>query len=306
MVDLDFKKLGLEDRELLEEFVSEFLPFSDFSFLSLFTYNTKGNIEYCFYNGNLVVKFEDYLTGENFYSLIGKHKLEETMDALLNYAKKKKIKYSLNLVPHSVIELAPGIHQRFHVEEDKDNFDYIVSSLDIAKLHPGQFPKKRKIIEKFKQKYPHLTVRPIDLSDPQNKRAIIKTFDAWILSNNVAKQDAEIEYAAITRLLDNAHHFPNLYALGIYDGQKLVAFNTYEVATHSHGISSFQKANKKYEGIYAFLTHEMAKSMSELGCEYINFEQDLGIEGLRASKNSWHPVNFLKKYTVTHKVPSKD
>jgi len=298
---LDFQKLELKDKERLEAFVKDYLPFSDFSFLSLFTYNTKGGVEYCFLNGNLVVKFEDYVTGENFYSLIGKHKLHETIDTLLAQAKKDGLQSSLNLVPHSVLEHAPDLHERFTVEEDKDNFDYIVSSLDLAELHPEKLPKKRKLIEDFRQAYPDLSVRPIDLTDPKNQAAILQMCEDWRVINKKDKTEIEAEFSAIKRLLKNAHHFPNLYAVGVYDKDKLVAFNTYEVATHGHGISSFQKADRKYRGIYAFLTHEMAKSMHELGCQYINFEQDLGIEGLRSSKASWHPVNFLKKYKVSHR-----
>lgn len=301
MDGLKFKKLTLADKQILEDFAKDYLPFSDFSFLSLFTYNTSGTLEYCFYNGNLVIKFEDYLTGENFYSLLGDSKLHETIERLLECAKDAGLKYSLHLIPHSVIELSPGLHERFSVEEDRDNFDYIVSSLDIAKLHSKKLPKKKKIVDEFKKKYPHLTAKPIDLSSSSNKQAIMDTFDLWGEIGHKEKGELNIERQAVKRLLENAHHFPDLYALGIYDGDKLVAFNTYEVSTHSHGISSFQKADRRYEGVYAFLTHEMAKSMVALGCKYINFEQDLGIDGLRASKQSWHPVTFLKKYTISSK-----
>lgn len=300
MQKLEFKTLELEDKQRIEDFVREFLPFSDFSFLSLFTYNTNGGVAYCFYNENLIIKFEDYMTGENFYSLIGKHKLHDTISDLLAQAQSEGIKYALNLVPHSVLEHAPDLHERFKVEEDRDNFDYIVSSLDLAELHPEKFPKKRKLVDEFKEKYPNLNVKPINLIDKKNHDAILEMFTRWQQVNHKNDEESETELAAIKRLLNDAHHFPDLYALGIYDGDELVGFNTYEVATHGHGISSFQKADKKYDGIYAFLTHEMAKSMHNLGCEYINFEQDLGIDGLRSSKNSWHPVNFLKKYTITH------
>jgi hypothetical protein len=34
------------------------------------------------------------------------------------------------------------------------------------------------------------------------------------------------------------------------------------------------------------------------GFEYVNLEQDLGIEGLRRSKESYHPVRMVNKYTI--------
>ena len=58
------------------------------------------------------------------------------------------------------------------------------------------------------------------------------------------------------------------------------------------------KADPNIDGLYQvmlqeFLAHEGADF------NYVNLEQDLGIEGLRKSKQSYHPVEMVKKYILS-------
>ena len=58
------------------------------------------------------------------------------------------------------------------------------------------------------------------------------------------------------------------------------------------------KADHNVGGLYQvmlqeFLTHEAGSF------NYVNLEQDLGIEGLRKSKQSYHPVEMVKKYILS-------
>ena len=60
----------------------------------------------------------------------------------------------------------------------------------------------------------------------------------------------------------------------------------------------FEKALSAYTGAYAminqqFVRHELTDA------EYINRENDMGIEGLRRAKQSYYPVLLAQKYVVT-------
>lgn len=297
-----FKKLTIDDKDIIENFAKKFPPYSDFSFFSLFTYNTNEDLEYAFHNNNLIVKFSDYLTGERFYSVLGENKVKETKELLFSLPDGKNKKMSM--VPDSTIGSDSEIENFFEVIEERDHFDYIVSASDIAELSPEKFPKKQRAIQSLKNSHPNLVAKSLELKDKKTQQEVLRLFDKWQSATNKTSVEIATELTALERMLNNASHFDQLYAVGIYDNKELVGFNSFDIVHDSYGISSFQKANRKYDGIYALLTHEAAKKMVELGCQYINFEQDLGIEGLRSSKNSWHPVKYLKKYSVTPKRPS--
>ena len=57
---------------------------------------------------------------------------------------------------------------------------------------------------------------------------------------------------------------------------------------------TFEKALTQYDGAYAKINNEFVKTL--VGFEFINREEDLGLESLRKSKLSYHPVVILKRY----------
>ena len=296
----NFKKLTLDHKNEIESYVKKYPHYSDYNFTSLWTYNTEESIEICFLNNNLVIKFIDYITNKPFYSFLGTTNVINTIEQLFIYAQKNKIDQRLKLIPEIVIQTNEHINQNFIVMEDLNNHDYIVSAKEIAFLPKEKFHRKRYLVEKFKRKYPDYKVVLMDLRKERDQKEIFSLFFLWEKMADRDRSDTKNELIAIKRLISSIHHF-NIFALGIYHNNKLIAFNIYEISHNKHGVSAFQKADKSYTGIYSILSHEVAKHLYSLGCEYINYEQDLGIEGLRLSKSLWKPTHYLKKYIISPK-----
>ncbi len=106
----DFKPIELNDKDEIESFTKKFAPYSDFNFASMWSWDVKEEMRVSQLNGNLVVRFTDYLTGEPFYSFLGSNKPTETADALLTLAEKEGIPLHLKLVPEdSAKEIDPTI-----------------------------------------------------------------------------------------------------------------------------------------------------------------------------------------------------
>lgn len=56
-----------------------------------------------------------------------------------------------------------------------------------------------------------------------------------------------------------------------------------------------EKANTDFRGLYQAINNEFCKHVASKA-EYINREEDMGIENLRKSKLSYKPVELLAKY----------
>ena len=60
-----------------------------------------------------------------------------------------------------------------------------------------------------------------------------------------------------------------------------------------------EKADTSFSGAYQMLVNEYAKHFVTEDVKYINREEDTGDEGIRQSKESYHPLMLLEKYVVT-------
>ncbi len=79
----------------------------------------------------------------------------------------------------------------------------------------------------------------------------------------------------------------------------MLGFTMYEIISNNYAISHFAKADKKHHAaICDLLNWEEAKILHSQGIKYFNWEQDLGIPGLRYSKEKYKPAFFLKKFIL--------
>lgn len=84
-----FKELELEDKEEIEKFTSKYPPYSDFNFVSMWSWDVRGDMRVSKLNNNLVVRFTDYLTGSPFFSFLGDNNWNFFYNLLSNYFYKK-------------------------------------------------------------------------------------------------------------------------------------------------------------------------------------------------------------------------
>ena len=118
----------------------------------------------------------------------------------------------------------------------------------------------------------------------------------WGAQKDISTEDGLHELQAIKRAFQLDRKFPFL-ALGVFIGEQLVGFTITEIRKE-YGTIHFEKANESFVGVYAYLMEETASMLETRKVTLINFEQDLGIAGLRAAKRAFAPIGFLKKYRL--------
>jgi hypothetical protein len=293
----EFKKLEWTDKENVEQFTKGFQPYSDFNFVSLWSWNTREKMMLSQLNGNLVILFWDYITETPFLSFIGRTLSIRTAQSLLEYSRKKLQVYSLKLIPEETAEyLYPSL---FDVSLDADSHDYVYSISYLRSLHTLPLTNNNAAhgCRQFLKTFPSYKV--INCTDGQIDSKIYQNlFQEWANKKHLQCPSLN-EFKAFNRMLEKNE---NNNLLSIWLDNEMISFSTYEIISSEFAVSHFSKTVCNHRGAYDILLWEVAKALEVLKIEYLNFEQDLGIEGLRVAKKKYKPVFYLRKFIVKNRI----
>jgi uncharacterized protein len=293
-----FKKLELGDKKEIEKITGEYPPYSDFNFVSMWSWDVKGEMRISVLHGNLVVQFTDYITGRPFYSFLGNSKVGETASTLLELSRKDGFEPKLKLLPEDSIM---GIDvKKFNVQENRDHFDYVYDFTELSSLVGGKFAHKRNQVSAFLKKYPEAQIKIIDLKDKDLQTEMINLHLKWSKKKAEKEQAFESHDEAMFERLLLTLESCSLVGTGVFVGDKLVAFLISELTPSEYVIAHSSKIDDAFIGVNAFLMKKNSEIMYSLNKRFFNYEQDLGIENLRQAKVRFRPTSFLKKYQLTY------
>ena len=107
------------------------------------------------------------------------------------------------------------------------------------------------------------------------------------------------EHAAIVRAFA-AYEKLGLEGGVLYANEKIVGFTLGEMIFEDCFDVHFEKAEGSLNGAYPMTCRELTRMLMEKhpALRWINREDDMGIEALRRSKQSYKPAFLLKKYTA--------
>ena len=191
------------------------------------------------------------------------------------------------------ISVLEDLDIRFIAKEDRDNFDYIYYIQSLSTLKGKKLDGKRNHINKFKKLH---TFNYEEISD-NNISDCVEILEKWSKQRNYFEDESLIaERKANFDLLDN-YKFLNVKGALIKVDGKPEAFTVGEKLNSNTVVIHVEKANAEINGLYPLINQQFLSNHWN-GIEYVNREQDLGINGLRKAKLSYNPIILLEKFTV--------
>jgi hypothetical protein len=179
------------------------------------------------------------------------------------------------------------------IAEDRDNFDYLYNTTDLAYLSGKKFHKKRNLVNAFELSYPEHTETALT---PALVPDAMKVLEKWR-----ADKGEEGDYIASREALELMELF-GFSGLLVYINKNPAAYCLGELLPNGTTFAMhFEKGIDQYKGVYQFVNQAYAKVLAEEGARgqqvlFINREQDLGEEGMRQAKETYRPVGFVKKH----------
>lgn len=208
------------------------------------------------------------------------------------------VKLKLYLVDEHTKNILNLPKDKFLVEEERDYFDYLYNAKELMVLSGKKYHKKKNHVNGFLKEYENrYRVKIADKSDVESiKEFLIKWHDKRNIIDEYNRDDYELK--GIFYVLEHCdmlkYKMMLVYVDDVIEGFTLGTYLREEKTAYIH----VEKANPDIRGLYAFINREFLKNcFSE--AEYVNREDDMGLEGLRKAKLSYNPIELIKKYTIT-------
>ena len=300
---LNFTPITLKDKLVVQRYA---FPYGEnscqHSFANLYCLKDKYKTEICEDDGFLFIHHasKDDETFRSYLMPMGSGEIRLAVQAAMEDAHERGYSLKFDTVTEAsakkLSSLFPG---RFNFEERRDMAEYLYTSEKLAGLKGPEMVRRRYDIHRYERCYGAKTTVAIITEEDL---PAVRTFQAKWLEARLGSENAEIarslinEDAAISLALT---HYEELELSGI-----LISIDS-ELAGYTYGCrisndcfdTCAEKGSREICGISHILNRELTLRCCEPLC-WINREEDLGVEGMRKAKMSYHPDIIMPKFVV--------
>jgi hypothetical protein len=183
-----------------------------------------------------------------------------------------------------------------NVEPERSQYDYIYKRSDLALLQGGKLQAKRNHVNRFNALHPGYEYRPLTPEMFDECRRVVKLWQDEKDHENPSWGDTlQAEHDVMETIFA---HWDELGMLGgsIYVDGRMVAFTYGSAVTNDTFDVCMEKADRDVEGAFSVINQQFCAHLPEK-YTFVNREEDMGLEGLRKAKLSYHP-EILLTYNV--------
>ena len=309
---IDWKDVTLEDKPRIEEKIcASGCHGADYGFANLFIWRKAYKPKIAFCDNRLLVGMPQW---DVYAYPKGDGEVRNSIELLLDEAHSRGKRLVIRgLTDKTLEEFLPLYGDRFEISEDRDNADYIYTVTKLCDLPGRHLSSKRNHIKHFERngswEFHKIAADSCGMfttcgTGESVKTSSIEEAKAFVDEFYKEKNDPglEDEAGAIEEMFA---HYRELGFLGgmLYQNGEPVAFTAGTKLDDEVFDTHFEKALPGVEGAYTMINREFARLVRAEypGIAAFNREEDMGIEGLRKAKLSYHPDILLMKYFAKEK-----
>lgn len=292
-----FENIDIDSKEILDKYF-KLVDYEacEYCFTTLYMWKDLYKTKYYVEKDFAIVSGEYENKGFLILPLASNENMYKAFDFIIKYFEQREKNIHLKAISKEVVDyLKKEYGNKFSYIEERNNFDYIYEGESLRTLAGRKNQKKRNHLNNFIKEYgdrvKYKTLKEVDFDECK------KVMEDWMKDKD---QDLELdsEFKAINRIFKDYDKLKDSIKIaGVYIDSKLEAFSIGEMLNKDMAVIHIEKANADIRGLYPYINKEfLVNEFSDV--KLVNREEDLGIEGLRKAKLSYHPVKFVEKYTV--------
>lgn len=307
-------EITIENKEELEEFINRFdHDTSGLSFSSLYLWRKANGFTFEVINDFLCIagrtNFEGFEEEPFVFPLLplkgecDAGKMKKTLAVISERFQELGKPFVMRLIPEHMLahyrDLLPG---RFLFIRDRANDDYVYRTKTLAELRGRTFHGKKNHVNRFNREFAgRFEVRPMSAEYTEDALALLKYIDSKKQVEGFEAGMLEMEAGVLKDVLPDFDRL-GLEGVALLIDGKLEAYAFGGPLGDQTIVEHIEKANIDFPGIYQKINQAFCSSVQDK-YEFVNREEDMGLEGLRKAKSSYRPCRMVEKYIV---LPADD
>lgn len=288
-----------EDYQMLKEYFNyRYTGTCENIILDSYIWSIYYNTKYIITDKGLLFVYDNKEEVFSAAPLCKKENIKDCFAQLVNYFNNELgKKLTMYVVDEEAVKELDLPEDKFRVEEDRKYFDYVYDAEKLRTLSGKKYHKKKNHVNQFIKGYEgRFEFKMLTCEDEEEVLKFIRT---WKEQRDIQDSYNRVDYEilGIEYVLKNCR-FLKFKAAGVYIDGKLEAFTlgSYSPAEKTAYIH-VEKANPDIRGLYNYINQQFIIHGFE-EAEFVNREDDMGLEGLRKAKMSYNPVKLVPKYNI--------